>query len=248
MLNRENIIAKEFVVGLDYDGVITKRGSSGLNEEKWKKREANVIWRKTLNFVSLIYNKCFSLNKEIIELTRILKEDDCKIIIITSHTLTTSNYKESIQTKNRVKKRLAKHNILYDDIIFIDGDKVDICKALGVNLMVEDNIMKVEALREAGINTLIKKTDKNEHQLDTKQDIVDNLLEVVNIVRKEKESISDFIKTVNIYSSLYNEKKEKYHNKQIANFLCNENNDIIECKRKKEKPMALTKRRFNEKN
>ncbi|MDD2504916.1 MAG: hypothetical protein PHF21_01435 [Bacilli bacterium] len=177
-----------FVVGFDYDGVITKRGSSGENEEKWLNREKNFIWRKFLNLVSSIYNKYFSLNKEIIELTKTLKSLGCSIVIISSHTLTTTNYKESKKTRARVKKRLIKNNILFDDIFFIAGNKVDICHEIGVNLMIEDNIDKVKALKDSGIKTIAKKTDKNYHLLTDDLHIVKNLLELINIIRKELDA------------------------------------------------------------
>lgn len=176
---------KEYVVGLDYDGVITKRGSSGENEEKWLKRENNFFWRKILNIVSTIYNKFFSLNEEVIELTRVLKILGIKIIIISSHTLTTTHYKESFQTRTRVKNRLLKYNILHDEIIFVEGDKVDICKELGVDLMIEDNLDKVSALRNAGIPSIAKKTDKNYQFLENEIDYVSNLLELIPIIIEE---------------------------------------------------------------
>ena len=178
----------QFIVGFDYDGVITKRGSSGENEEKWLKREKNILWRKFLNMVSRIYNCFFPLNKEIIELTEQLKALKCKILVISSHTLTTTNYKESKQTRKRIENRLKRENIIYDDIYFVLGDKVEICQKLGVHLMVEDNVEKVKALRSANIPTIAKRTKKNIHLLENDPDAVNDLLEILSFVLKSMQN------------------------------------------------------------
>ena len=172
----------QFLVGFDYDGVITKRGSSGENEEKWQEREKHFMWRKVLNLVSKVYNSFFPLNEGIIELTQLLRELGCKIVVISSHTLTTSNYKESEQTRTRVKNRLIKKDIAFDDIIFIKGDKVEVCQKLGVDLMSEDNVDKIKALRKGGIPTVSKKTDKNRHLLEHDPDAIEEVADMLPFV------------------------------------------------------------------
>lgn len=231
---------KPFVVGFDYDGVITNRGSSGHNEEKWIEREKKLFWRKILNLSSTIYNRFFPLNEEVIELTHQLKAMNCKIYVISSHTLTTNNYKESIKTRQRVIKRLMKKNILFDDVFFVAGDKVEICKILGVNLMNEDNIDKVIALRNAGIPTIAKRTTKNAHLLDNDPSTIDNLLDVLPVVIKEQNNR----KLINKTNTVIENNNDYNFSKRLFAFSPNiECSNLIEpVVNEKQKVNVLTKR------
>ncbi|MDD2207915.1 MAG: hypothetical protein PHG03_02430 [Bacilli bacterium] len=174
----------QFTLGIDYDGVITRRGSSGLNEEKWIKREHNIFWRKILNFVSIVYNAIFPINEEIIEVCKEVRDIEGHIVIISSHTLTTSNYKESVAARNRVRARLRRENIPFDKIVFVAGNKVDACKEENIDLMIEDNVDKVKALRCADIDTLAKITNKNNFLLEYDPDAINCLTEALPVIHE----------------------------------------------------------------
>lgn len=179
-INKDNEC--KLTLGIDYDGVITRRGSSGLNEEKWIKREHNIFWRKLLNFVSIVYNTFFPINEEIIEVCKEVRDIGGHIIIISSHTLTTSNYKESMAARNRVIRRLRRENIFFDKIVFVAGNKVDACKKENIDLMIEDNVDKVKALRTANIDTLAKITTKNDYLLEYDPDAITYLTEALPFI------------------------------------------------------------------
>ncbi|MDD4187669.1 MAG: hypothetical protein PHX04_02765 [Bacilli bacterium] len=188
-----------FTLGMDYDGVITKRGSSGLNEEKWLKREKNILWRKLLNFVSIVYNRFTPINEDAVELCKEAKEEGGRILIISSHILTTSNYKESVAARNRVRRRLRKENIPFDDTVWVSGDKVDACIDNDIDLMIEDNVDKVKALRHNGISTLANKTSKNNISLEHDPDAIDRLIEALPFLHKiiaEKKLINEVVNKI----------------------------------------------------
>lgn len=180
----------EYVAAFDYDGVVTKRGSSKDNEEKWLKREENYIWRKLMSLISVIYNRIVSYNKEIIEVANNLRNKKCKIIIITSHILTTSDYKESSAARNRIISTLNRRNVPFDAVIFVKGDKVEVCLENNVILMVDDNVDKVKKQKNAGINAIPKITKQNKKTLKNNPLAIKTLtpiIQMVNEILQEKE-------------------------------------------------------------
>ena len=181
-INKDN--KSQFTLGIDYDGVVTRRGSSGLNEEKWLKRENNIFWRKLLNFVSMVYNAFCPINEEIVLLCQEVKELGGRNVIISSHTLTTNNYKESIAARNRVIRRLRRENIPFDKIVFVAGNKVEACKKENIDLMIEDNVDKVKALRYANIDTIAKITTKNDFLLEHDPDAIECITEALPIIHE----------------------------------------------------------------
>lgn len=190
----------QYIIVFDYDGVITKRGTSGVNEEKWLERENNFFWRKLIYLISCIYNTYVPFDEIIIELMKKLKELNCKIVIVSSHALTTRNYPESEQIKNKIIDRLEKEHVPYDEIFFEAGDKVDICKKIGAHLVIEDTVSKIKALRENNILTIGKLNKKNSSKLlNNLDEVYDSSVIISNVlyIIKNYEFIKQSLNSIN---------------------------------------------------
>lgn len=200
----------QLVIVFDYDGVITKIGTSGLNEAKWLEREKSFFWRNLLNIISYFYNKFVPFDENIREVMQQLRENNCKIIIVSSHLLTTNNYPESEKTRNRIIERLNKENIVYDEIYFKSGNKVEICKELGAHLAIEDTTYKIKALRKNEIPTVARINKKNIRELINDPDAIYNSLEILPIVATLKENFELINRTNNIINITKNNKNYSY--------------------------------------
>lgn len=107
-----------------------------VTEEQWKE-----FWKQHI----FDYSKNILIRPLASEVIKKLKEENNKIFIITARYYTTYKNEYQEQMQNLVKEWLDKNKVLYDEIIFSE-DKVDVCKKLKINLMIEDkpkNILSI---------------------------------------------------------------------------------------------------------
>lgn len=154
-------------IGIDIDGVLTDEhnyiidkgtkffGDKGikytLHKEIYDSEKVFEVtkeqWREFWNEHIFDYSKNILIRPFASEIIKKLKNENNKIFIITARYFTTyqNEYKEQMQ--NIVKQWLEKNNVLYDEIIFSE-DKVNVCKKLNINLMIEDkpeNILSISS-------------------------------------------------------------------------------------------------------
>lgn len=154
-------------IGIDIDGVLTDehnyiidKGAKFLNDrgikytlhrdiydsekvfevtkEQWKE-----FWKQHI----FDYSKNILIRPFASEVIKKLKNENNKIIIITARYYTTYKNEYQEQMQNIVKQWLEKNNVLYDEIIFSE-DKVNVCRKLNINLMIEDkteNILSISS-------------------------------------------------------------------------------------------------------
>jgi len=60
------------------------------------------------------------------------------------------------------KEFLRKNNIQFDEMIFSCPKKSDVCKNLGIDLMIDDTLGVIENLKKIGINVLLYGSKSNE--------------------------------------------------------------------------------------
>ena len=107
-----------------------------VSKEQWKE-----FWTQHI----FDYSKNISIRPFASEIIKKLKNENNKIFIITARYFTTYQNEYNEQMQNIVKEWLEKNNVVYDEIIFGE-DKVDICKELNINVMIEDkpeNILSI---------------------------------------------------------------------------------------------------------
>lgn len=101
----------------------------------------NEFWKENL----LKYSEKILIRPFASEVINKLKKNNNRIYIITSRSFTTyeNEYKEQMQLI--VKQWLHKNNIIYDDIIF-SSKKLEVCKELNIDLMIEDNPNNIQSI------------------------------------------------------------------------------------------------------
>ena len=97
-----------------------------------------------------------------------------------------------IRTKNEFY--LQKHDIPYDDVVYVNSNKVKECIALGADVVIEDNPDTILALAAAGIKVICYPTDYNKHIKSDNKTIFraksgwaeDEIYEMVQFLKAEK--------------------------------------------------------------
>lgn len=107
-----------------------------VTEEQWKE-----FWKENI----LEYSKNISIRPFAAEVISKLKKQNNKIIIITARYYTTYENENRDLMQNIVKEWLDKNNVLYDDIIFTEN-KVEACKRLKIDVMIEDKPENILAI------------------------------------------------------------------------------------------------------
>ena len=102
----------------------------------------NEFWREYL----LDYAKNEPARKHSDEVTNKLKEDGNEIYIITARFLTDKDNENGKRMKKTVTNWLNKYNIYYDKIIFSPEEKLDICMANNIELMIEDKVDNINKI------------------------------------------------------------------------------------------------------
>jgi len=95
---------------------------------------------------------------DIEQLTALLKEKDYKVYMITARTAHPI-------IREDTKFWLDNHNFQYDDI-FHTEDKSTLCKMMRIHVMLEDEVMQIENLRNDKINVVIPDQPWNQHLCD----------------------------------------------------------------------------------
>lgn len=101
----------------------------------------NEFWKENL----LKYSEKILIRPFASEVINKLKKNNNQIYIITSRSFTTyeNEYKEQMQLI--VKQWLHNNNIIYDDIIF-SSRKLEVCKELNIDLMIEDKPDNIQSI------------------------------------------------------------------------------------------------------
>ena len=156
-------------IGIDIDGVLTDiekwqldYGSKFYYENyhkgivNYKGYETDEIFDSNRECDDLFWNKYFedySINVEARkfsgEVISMLKDDGYEIYIITARGSFLSN-SSSVMSKEEnvqiVKEWLNKNNIYYNQIIFSREDKLDICIANKIDIMIEDKVDNINKI------------------------------------------------------------------------------------------------------
>lgn len=111
-----------------------------LDDLHWSKQEIETFWDK---FFSIVINTTKPVPYAID--TLIYLQEFYEIHIITAR-----NY----DVAKRTEEWLNKHHIPYDYLHFNCGNKVDACKWLNVDYMIEDSPYNLMALKKSHINTI----------------------------------------------------------------------------------------------
>lgn len=168
---------------LEKNGVINKNKFSYLDKYDWSLEEKRkftdeYLIKGTLNcsFVPGV--------KESLEL--LTKENE--VFIITARGLINK------ETKKYVSKRLMELDIKFDNINFEVKDKLEKCKSLNIELMIEDNPEICEILSKNGIKCLYLR-DKNSPKLEENEYLIEvnNWGEILRYIINNKNSKKECI-------------------------------------------------------
>lgn len=156
-------------IGIDIDGVLTDieqwqldYGSKyyyqnhGLNIKNHKGYETNIIFNVSKDYDNEFWTKYFreySLKIEprgfASEVIKKLKELGNEIYIITARGAILVHKKhimEKDESNSIVLNWLKENDIYYDEIIFTQEDKLDICKNNNIDIMIEDSPKNIEMI------------------------------------------------------------------------------------------------------
>lgn len=129
-----------------------------------------------------MYLKKINLEADIIdnakEVINYFKNNDNKIYIITNR-----NNKYDEDCLNTIKFLLDKNGINYDDIFMVDDEKVEICKRLKIDYMIDDNKNIYEKLKQNNINVILFDKDS---KYDDKLIKVSNWKQILEIILNKR--------------------------------------------------------------
>ena len=119
------------------------------------------------------------LKPRVRENIELLHQDGHEIIFITarSNTYLGDSYEFC-------KEYLDRNGVYYDKLFTQGGDKLEICKREGIDLMIDDSIRTCERIQEGGVPSLLFTTECNINS-ETNCDRVGSWDEIYDYVRKE---------------------------------------------------------------
>lgn len=119
-----------------HDDIYDSEKTFEVTKEQWKE-----FWREHI----FDYSKNVPIRPLAAEVINKLKNENNRIVIITARYYTTYENENKELMQNIVKDWLNKNNVLYDDIIFTEN-KVDTCKQLKIDVMIEDKPENILAI------------------------------------------------------------------------------------------------------
>ena len=152
---------------LKKDGVKNKDEFSYLNRYDWTEEEKNTFINNYLVYVTINSTPLIPLAKTMLE---IFDKENIEYCFITARGLIKK------ETKDAVINVFNRNNIDTSNIYFGVSNKVDMCKKLGVDYMIEDNPNTCKALIDNNIKTLYFRDKESEIISDS-----ENIHEVSNV-------------------------------------------------------------------
>ena len=152
---------------LNKDGVKNKDEFSYLNRYDWTEGEKNTFINNYLVYVTINSTPLIPLAKTMLE---IFDNENIEYCFITARGLIKK------ETKDAVINVFNRNNIDTSNIYFGVSNKVDMCKKLGVDYMIEDNPNTCKALIDNNIKTLYFRDKESEIISDS-----ENIHEVSNV-------------------------------------------------------------------
>ena len=141
-------------------------------EFKFSKEAEDEFFVQEKQFImqhTAMYPKVFV--KEVIDK---LKQKGFKINFITSRL----NYFWNDNSHKHAVKWLKKHKIKFDKVYANLDNKLEVCKKLNIDFMIEDNLNFVKKLNDNNIKTILIKTDYNKEYSNENNVFVHNWLEL----------------------------------------------------------------------
>ena len=175
---------------LKKDGVKDKNEFSYLNRYDWTKEEKNIFINNYLVYATINSTPLIPLAKTMLE---IFDKENIEYYFITARGLVKK------ETKEAIIEVFNKNNIDTSNIYFAVSDKVDMCKKIGIDIMIEDNPNTCIQLINNNIKTLYFR-DKESKIINNSEYIKDvsNVGEIVRYVL----NIKGFNNDKNVYEKI----------------------------------------------
>lgn len=136
-------------VGIDIDGVITNLDfiKQGKRKDRHTVLDTNPALtyqnNKLINYLLYrgicLYSKHAVVRDNASKVINNLKNEQCKIYIITKRQFASENNLKGEKVRKLVELHLLEHEIPYDSITYTDGNKLKECLELGIDILIEDN-------------------------------------------------------------------------------------------------------------
>lgn len=168
---------------LKKDGVKNKDEFSYLNRYDWTEEEKSVFINNYLVYATINSTPLIPLAKTMLE---IFDKESIEYYFITARGLIKK------ETKDAVINVFNRNNIDTSNIYFGVSNKVDMCKKLGIDYMIEDNPNTCKALIDNNIKTLYFR-DKESEIINNSENIheVSNVGEIVRFLLNIKGFSND---------------------------------------------------------
>lgn len=156
-------------IGIDIDNTIyntndvfKKYLDLYINENKidyfcWYKN--NLLREKFYNKYLKLINSESIIFEEAVDIIKKLKTNNNNIYIITNRNEKYIEYEE-------LKNKLISDKIEFDGLYMINGSKLNICKTLNIDVMIDDDKNICEELEKNGIKTILFKKEKGWNKIE----------------------------------------------------------------------------------